>query len=522
VKRTACFLAVFVSALLVVSVPTTGPLGAHGAEGDDLSATTVSHGYVLDAGAVRWGRVVRFAPSTPNSVRSSTRLAVNQANAVGGFGLRIGTDATAAPAKDEIVIKVVSAPTCGLIGCAKTFKTYVGAVTAVVHAEVQIASRVVGTADETATVFHELGHALGLGHFHGMYGGQFQIMNGDHSFGLVSDWRPGDKNGLRALAAGSKNGNVRGAVDVAAVEDGHLRVAGWVIDFDSPRQALPYEIFVNGSRVHTGIASSPRPDVANVFPEAGTEHGFDKKAAVPPDGTHQICLKATGHRVQDVWVTCRSFIVHRSPIGYVDTAQQVGPANIQLTGWVFDPDLTTPVDVHVYVDGRWGGMTKTSLPRPAVHRSYPVAGPNSGYSTNIPVLPGVRNVCAYAINVSHGVNSPLGCRSVAVWGGNPLGNFESATTIRSSLVVSGWAFDPDTTTPIDIHMYVNGGWGGVLKADKERIDVGRFFVGYGNNHGVYDTQRTLPKGKHQVCLYAINKLAGTTNPLLGCRDVTVP
>ena len=46
----------------------------------------------------------------------------------------------------------------------------------------------------------------------------------------------------------------------------------------------------------------------------------------------------------------------------------------------------------------------------------------------------------------------------------------------------GWAFDPDTSASIPVHVYVDGS-GYVLTASGDRPDVGSFFPGYGNAHG---------------------------------------
>jgi hypothetical protein len=42
------------------------------------------------------------------------------------------------------------------------------------------------------------------------------------------------------------------------------------------------------------------------------------------------------------------------------------------------------------------------------------------------------------------------------------------TTNGSTARVNGWVIDPDTPNPVDIHAYVNGGWGGSYKADPGR------------------------------------------------------
>jgi hypothetical protein len=84
--------------------------------------------------------------------------------------------------------------------------------------------------------------------------------------------------------------------------------------------------------------------------------------------------------------------------------------------------------------------------------------------------------------------------------------------------VSGWVIDPDTSAPIDVHVYVDNGWGGLAVADRPRPDVGAVFPRSGPDHGF---SLTVPVGPtpRQVCAFAINVGAGRANTPLGCRRV---
>ncbi len=109
------------------------------------------------------------------------------------------------------------------------------------------------------------------------------------------------------------------------------------------------------------------------------------------------------------------------PQGVVDqvTARRGQP--VRVTGWARDPETTDPIDVHVYADGRIVGAVRADRPRPDVDAAYADAGPNHGYDVAIPLSPGLRRVCAYAIDAGEGdVNPELGCRSVVVPGSGPL------------------------------------------------------------------------------------------------------
>ncbi len=95
-----------------------------------------------------------------------------------------------------------------------------------------------------------------------------------------------------------------------------------------------------------------------------------------------------------------------------------------------------------------------------------------------------RTRCApSADNVGLGLtDTTLGCRTVVV-GGNPFGNFESATAGPDTVSLSGWALDPDSAAPIDVHVYVDGRWTAMTTASTNRPDVGSAFPAYGAAHG---------------------------------------
>lgn len=105
---------------------------------------------------------------------------------------------------------------------------------------------------------------------------------------------------------------------------------------------------------------------------------------------------------------------------------------------------------------------------------------------------------------------------------NPVGALEAAgPTTPGTVGVRGWAYDPDSpTAALDVHVYVDGTGAAIARADGSRPDVGAAFPGAGPGHG-YAVDVAVAGGPHQVCAYAINVGAGTSNPPLGCRSVVV-
>lgn len=102
--------------------------------------------------------------------------------------------------------------------------------------------------------------------------------------------------------------------------------------------------------------------------------------------------------------------------------------------------------------------------------------------------------------------------------GSPFGTFDLAVGGAGSVTVGGWAMDPDSTGPIQVHVYA-GSVGTALVANGSRPDVGTAFPGFGNDHGYVASVPANP-GMQQVCAYGINT-GGGQNVSLGCRTVYV-
>jgi hypothetical protein len=100
-----------------------------------------------------------------------------------------------------------------------------------------------------------------------------------------------------------------------------------------------------------------------------------------------------------------------------------------------------------------------------------------------------------------------------------VGSVDSIGTVGADGVhVAGWALDPDTAGPIDVHVYIDG-VGYVVRADTPRPDLAPYFPGYSTAHG-FDAvlHRGTTGGIHSLCVFAIN-VAGGANSTLQCRSV---
>ncbi len=222
------------------------------------------------------------------------------------------------------------------------------------------------------------------------------------------------------------------------------------------------------------------------------------------------------------------------PFGHLDEVQPA-PGGVNLRGWAIDPDTDAPIQVHFYAgDGAAKPGVNPSMAltanasRPDVAQAFPHYSANHGYSGFFPLPSGRHTVCAYGINFPAGGNNPqLGCITVTV-DGQPFGHLDEVQPAPGGVNLRGWAIDPDTDAPIQVHFYAGDGAAkpGVnpsmaLTANASRPDVAQAFPHYSANHG-YSGFFPLPSGRHTVCAYGINFPAGGNNPQLGCITVTVP
>ena len=103
-------------------------------------------------------------------------------------------------------------------------------------------------------------------------------------------------------------------------------------------------------------------------------------------------------------------------------------------------------------------------------------------------------------------------------GGSPFGSFDgTALNSANNIHVAGWAIDPDTTAPIQVHFYTDGAWTGATTADRIRTDVGAVYPGFGSAHG-FSADFAIPTGAQNMCAFGINVASGLNLPL-GCLSL---
>ncbi|MEV7972694.1 N-acetylmuramoyl-L-alanine amidase [Cellulomonas sp. NPDC089187] len=324
---------------------------------------------------------------------------------------------------------------------------------------------------------------------------------------------PDIRNRVAQLANSTVAASPRWSLDSMTAAPSGIAVRGWAFDPNSDA-ALPVRVSVDGA-VQQLTANQPRADVAAAF-GVGPDHGFSGTVSAG-GGRHLVCVTIGNIGAgQDVVVACDWFTVQNAtPIGHLDAASAT-TTSISVRGWVLDPDTTAPVQVHIYVDGTFVQAVQADQSRPDVGAAYG-KGDNHGFSATVPAVGGTRQVCIHAINQPAGSNPRIGCATVTV-GNPPIGRVDALTAWSGGVTVRGWALDPDTTAPIDVHAYVDGARAAVFTANKPRADIGAAY-GKGDDHG-FEVQVPMAQGTHRFCLYAINTPSGS-NPEIHCRSVTV-
>jgi hypothetical protein len=255
--------------------------------------------------------------------------------------------------------------------------------------------------------------------------------------------------------------------------------------------------------------------VGAAYPGYGDNHGFSATIPASP-GAHRVCvygidIAGTGGNRE---LTCRTVtVLGHDPFGSSDVVRG-GVGTVTVGGWVIDPDTSNPGQVHVYVDGV-GTAVAANGSRPDVGAVFPAYGPDHGYAATIAASPGSHQVCVYAINTAGpGNNGLLGCRTITVGDGAPIGVIDATGLGYGWVSVTGWALDPETSASIPVDVYVNG-VGTRVTADGIRGDVGAFF-GLGSAHGYSFARPAVGSGPQTICVYAIGVGVGG-NTTLGCR-----
>ncbi len=320
-----------------------------------------------------------------------------------------------------------------------------------------------------------------------------------------------------ATATAATGGSPIGFIDQAYQSPDGVVIAGWALDPDSG-EPIDVHLYRDGQFLGGWKANGDRPDVGAAYPGSGNAHGYGQVLPTAA-GTHQFCAYAinVGAGAPYSLLGCVQVNVTDAPFGVLDVVQRVpGTGDAQVFGWALDANVATPVAVHLYVDNSFYAEVRADGDRPDQASAFPWSGGRAGFSATFPMSEGEHLVCAYALGEGAGPAwAGIGCKTIN-FTSTPIGYLDSARVGDSALRVSGWALDPDVTAPVDIHLYIDGYFAGIVSANEHRPDVGALFPSYGADHGFGATLWLWP-GARNVCAYAINQAAGPGYVGLGCK-----
>jgi peptidoglycan hydrolase-like protein with peptidoglycan-binding domain len=183
------------------------------------------------------------------------------------------------------------------------------------------------------------------------------------------------------------------------VPGGSLAVSGDALDPDSAPAVLVTPI-VDGVRWTGFTANRASSSAAARWPGYGSAHGFQASLR-PKPGRHHVCLSLgnlAGTPGAARTLTCRDVVIS-DPVGRVSSVS-TSRRTVTVRGWAVDPDVTGPVTVSVYVDGRWRAAQPARYSRADLATVMPGYGSTHGYVVPLTLTAGTHRVCVLSRNVA--------------------------------------------------------------------------------------------------------------------------
>ncbi|WP_066515807.1 GH25 family lysozyme [Curtobacterium ammoniigenes] len=339
---------------------------------------------------------------------------------------------------------------------------------------------------------------------------------GNHTVCIVAlSSGSGSDTNLGCKPASIQNQAPIGSLDVANGGSSTISVGGWALD---PNATAPIsvDVVVDGAS-HTVTADSSRQDVGRAFPGYGSAHGFTATIAAGA-GSHSVCVTArdTSSGATTTLGCKTADVLGTNPLGSFDvlTATSTG---VDIGGWAIDPDTTASVAVTATIDGSPRTIT-ANVARSDIARTFPAYGALHGFDDMVALSPGAHTVCVTVNNTGAGSNTALGCKTVNVVNGTPIGSLDVVSTTPTSISVGGWALDPNTASSITLEVSINASTSTLL-ANGTRTDIARSFPGFGAAHGFAGTYPETP-GSYTVCAYGVDTTTLSASQI-GCKNVTI-
>jgi L,D-peptidoglycan transpeptidase YkuD (ErfK/YbiS/YcfS/YnhG family) len=199
---------------------------------------------------------------------------------------------------------------------------------------------------------------------------------------------------------------------------------------------------------------------------------------------------------------------------HVHQAKSPGPAseNLYDAGFVYSHAVVINYNMHPVVKGAGSAFFLH------VSNGQPTAGCVSIGSAHLDDIMRWLDPAQHPV-ISIGVGAQA--TNIVRASHNPRGYLDSATSPSAGKArVVGWAMDPDNRAAmVRVEIFIDNRRITIVSTGAPRPDVAKA-RGAGPNQG-YDVVVSATKGTHQLCTAADNLGAGTSNPRLGCKTVTV-
>lgn len=358
---------------------------------------------------------------------------------------------------------------------------------------------------------------VGYGNAHG-FDARLPLGRGSHRIcAYAINVGPAGANALLGCKDVTVDSDPTGSLEAITPAPGGIRVSGFALDRDV-LEPIGVHVYIDGSPAVTLVADQSRAGVVRPFGDYGDAHYYGGEVGLG-GGLHQVCAYGVnvGEGANNL-LGCQRIVVESTPFGALDLALRA-PGGVRVVGWAIDRDRTSSIEVQIYANGAFIASIAAADNRADVERLVPGFGPLHGFDTILAIGAGSQRVCAYGIDQAGGSsNRLLGCRSLVIES-SPIGALDSVITGASQIRVTGWALDPDTGAPIDVHVYANGAGVAAVSANLARSDILRLFPAYGAEHG-YDQTVVVGPGNYSICTYAINVEGGASRQL-GCKPATI-
>ena len=215
----------------------------------------------------------------------------------------------------------------------------------------------------------------------------------------------------------STNNDPFGSIDTIEQTFDGVRISGWAIDQDAPREPVEVHVYIGGSadsgeakNVYKIKADKERQDIAEKYPEAGANHGYD--AVLDITGTEVIYIYLYNIGAGQNVLLGAPTVTGKSndPFGSIDTIETTFDG-VRISGWAIDWNAPLePVELHVYIGGSAdSGEAKNvykitaDKERQDIGEKYSGTGKNHGYDEFLNIT-GNEELYVYLINKLEGEN----------------------------------------------------------------------------------------------------------------------